>query len=201
MDIVKLQTRVREGDGKSYTRKARSQGWIPAIYYGHDLEPKKIEVFHKDFATMVRNRQLTHLVDLGLENGGDSIAVIREVQRSVLRDNEFYHIDFMHVDMNEKVVVDVPLEIEGVPVGVKVDNGVLGHPVKTVKVECLPADIPENVTINVSELKIGESIHVRDVSIPKIVIKDAPEEVLAVVTPPTRVSETTAEESEEEAAS
>lgn len=192
---------MREGDGKSYTRKARSQGWIPAIYYGHDLEPKKIEVFHKDFATMVRAKQLTHLVDLGLENGGDSIAVIREVQRHALRDNDFYHIDFMHVDMNEKVVVDVPLEITGVPVGVKVDNGVLGHPIKSVKIECLPADIPETVTIDVSELKIGESIHARDISIPNITIKDAPEEVLAVVTPPTRVAETTAEEGEEEAAS
>ncbi|MFP4162992.1 MAG: 50S ribosomal protein L25 [Chitinispirillaceae bacterium] len=194
MDIIKLQTRKREGVGKSYTRKARTQGWVPANYYGHGQEATSIEVSHKEFATLVRNKQLTHLVDLGLEGGDDSIAVIREVQRNVLKDDDFYHIDFMHVAMNETVVVDIPLELSGTPVGVKVDKGVLGHPIKSVKVECLPKDIPEKITVDVTELKINESIHARDISVPDVVIKDAPEEVVAVVTPPTRVGTTAAEE-------
>ncbi len=185
MDIVKLQARVREGAGKSYTRKARAQGWVPAIYYGHDQEPKKIEVAYRDFATLARKKQLTHLIDLGLA-GEDSIAVVREVQRHVLKDTLFYHVDFMHVAMNEKVVVEVPLELTGIAFGVKNDNGVLGHPIKVVKVECLPRDIPEKVSIDVSELKIGDSIHVKDVSFPNFTIKDSPDEVLAVVTHGTR---------------
>ena len=193
MEIIKLQARERDGAGKSYTRKARASGWIPAVYYGHDREPKKIEVPHKEFATVVRGRKTTHLFDLGL--GGDSIAVIREIQRRVLKDTDFFHLDFMHVDMNEKVVVEVPLELTGVSIGVKDDNGVLGHPLKVVRIECLPADIPENVSIDVTALKIGDSIHVRDVSIPNLTLKHAPEDVLAVVTHPTReVVEKPAEE-------
>jgi len=184
VEIIKLQARERDGVGKSYTRKARASGWIPAVYYGHDREPVKIEVPHREFATVVRGRKTTHLFDLGL--GSDSIAVIREIQRRVLKDNDFFHLDFMHVDMNEKVTVEVPLELTGVSIGVKDDNGVLGHPLKVVKVECLPADIPEKVSIDVTALKIGDSIHVRDVSIPSLTLKHAPEDVLAVVTHPTR---------------
>lgn len=196
MEIIKLQARERSGSGKSYTRKARAAGWIPAVYYGHDREPKSIEVPHRDFATVVRGKKTTHLFDLGL--GADTIAVIRQIQRQVLKDDVYLNLDFMHVNMKEKVVVDVPLEFSGVSIGVKDDNGVLGHPFKTVKVECLPADIPEKIAIDISALRIGDSIHVRDVSMPNLIFKHAPEDVLAVVTHPTR--EAVASPTEEETA-
>jgi len=197
LEIVKLQARERGSVGKSYTRKARAQGWIPAVYYGQG-EPRKIEVPHREFAAVVRARQTTHLIDLGL--GAGSIAVIRETQRHVLKDDFFYHLDFFHVDMSKKVTTDVHLEFVGVPVGVKDDGGVLGHPLKAVKVECLPADIPEKLSVDVSALKIGDSIHVRDISVPNLTLKHAPEEVLAVVTHPTRESSAAAATAEGEAA-
>ncbi|GBU22587.1 LSU ribosomal protein L25p [Fibrobacteres bacterium R8-0-B4] len=187
MEIVKLKARERSSAGKSYTRKARAAGWIPAVYYGQG-EPRKIEVPHKEFAAVVRAKQTTHLIDLGLGEG--AIAVIRETQRHVLKDDLFYHLDFFHVDMSKKVTTDVHLEFVGVPVGVKDDGGVLGHPLKAVRVECLPADIPEKLSVDVSALKIGDSIHVRDISVPNLTLKHAPDDVLAVVTHPTR--ETTA---------
>jgi large subunit ribosomal protein L25 len=180
-----LQARERASAGKSYTRKARAQGWIPAVYYGQG-EPRKLEVPHREFAAVVRARQTTHLIDLGLGEG--AIAVIRETQRHALKDDLFYHLDFFHVDMSKKVSTEVPLEFVGVAVGVKDDGGVLGHPLKSVRVECLPADIPEKVSVDVSALKIGDSIHVRDLSIPNLTLKHAPDEVLAVVTHPTRES-------------
>jgi large subunit ribosomal protein L25 len=195
LEIVKLKARERSSVGKSYTRKARAQGWIPAVYYGQG-EPRKIEVPHREFAAVVRAKQTTHLIDLGLGEG--AIAVIRETQRHVLKDDLFYHLDFFHVDMSKKVTTDVHLEFVGVPVGVKDDGGVLGHPLKTVKVECLPADIPEKLSVDVSALKIGDSIHVRDISVPNLTLKHAPEEVLAVVTHPTR--ETAAAPAEGDAA-
>jgi large subunit ribosomal protein L25 len=200
LEIVKLQARDRTGAGKSYTRKARAQGWIPAVYYGHGVEPRKIEVSHREFATVVRAKKNKHIIDLGLGEG--TVAVIREIQNDKLRDGVFYHLDFMHVDMNVKVTVDVPLEFIGVPIGVKDDGGVLGHPHKTVKIECLPALIPENLPIDVAALKIGDAIHVRDISIPNLTLKYAPEEVLAVVTHPTReaAASTAAEEGEAAAA-
>jgi large subunit ribosomal protein L25 len=183
LDIIKLKTRTRIGSGKSYTRKARSQGWVPAIYYGKKTEPVSIEVDEHEFATIVRRRHLTHLIDLGLgQKQGESIAVIKEVQRHVIKDLFFYHIDFQHVAMNEKVTVHCPVEVLGLAIGVKDENGVLGNPVKSLIIECLPMDIPEKISIDVSALHVGDSIHVRDISVPKISIKDSPEEVVAVVT-------------------
>ena len=70
MDIIKLKTRPRSGSGKSYTRKARMQGWVPAIYYGRNHEPVNIEVDGKEFATIVRTKKLTHLIDLGIGSNG-----------------------------------------------------------------------------------------------------------------------------------
>jgi len=140
---------------------------------------------------------MTHLVDLGLEsNGAKSIAVIKETQRHVVKDSLFYHIDFQHVDMNEKVVVHCPVHIVGLAIGVKDESGVLGNPVKSVNIECLPMDIPENITVDVSGLHVGDSIHIRDISVPNITIKESADEVVAVVTHATRevVEEAPAEE-------
>ena len=197
MEIINLTARPRTGSGKSYTRKARAQGWVPAIYYGRNVDPVRIEVNQKEFATVVRTRKLTHLINLGIGKANDdSIAVIREVQRHVIKNDVFFHIDFHHVAMNEKVIVEVPVILTGLAIGVKDFSGILGSPVKVVKVECMPMDIPENVTIDVTALNVGDSIHVRDVVIPNLTLKDAPEEVLAVVAHSTREVETAAAEGE-----
>ena len=190
LEIIKLKARPRTGSGKSYTRKTRLDGWVPAIYYGEGREPEMIEVDKKEFHTLVRGRKLTHLIDLGLSEGNvPSIAVVREVQRHVIRDDTFFHIDFQHVAMDKKVIVDCPLELTGIAIGVKDSGGVLGHPVKKIKIECMPTEIPEKISIDVSNLAIGDSIHVRDVSIPNVVIKSPGDEVIAVVTHPTREEE------------
>lgn len=187
MEIIKLTSRQRSGTGKSYTHKARVQGWVPAVYYGHNRSSLSIEVDAKEFATLVRKRKTTHLVDLGLgKSQDDSIAVIKDIQRHVIKSESFIHIDFQHVAMNEKVTVRVPVELAGIPIGVKDSHGILDHPVKTVHIECFPMDIPEKVVVDVTALNIGNSIHVRDVVVPNITIKESPDEVLATVTHPTR---------------
>lgn len=182
MDVVKLDARERAGTGKSYTRKARASGWIPAVYYGHNEPVKHIEVNAREFGALVRAKQTTHLIDLGLGDDGVSVAVIKEIQKDVIKRGVYKHIDFQHVSMGERVTVNVPLEIVGTPVGVKDEDGLLEHPVRVVSVECLASEIPEKVTIDVSGLHVGDSIHVKDVVVEKLVLKDAPEEVLAVVT-------------------
>ena len=190
MEIIKLKSRPRTGCGKSYTRKVRQQGWVPAVYYGEGRKPVIIEVDKKEFSAVVRGRKLTHLFDLGLSGGQDaSIAVVREVQRHVVNDDLFLNVDFQHVAMDKKVTVDCPLELTGIPIGVKEAGGVLGRPVKKLTIECMPTEIPEKISIDVSHLEIGDSIHVRDVKFPNLVIKASPDEVLAVVTHPTREEE------------
>ncbi len=190
MDIIKLKTRLRTGSGKSYARKTRLQGWVPAIYYGEKKEPMSIEVDNREFAAIVRGKKLTHLIDLGIAGEQESsVAVIRDIQRHVIKDDWFLHIDFQRVAMDKTVTVDCPVELVGIPVGVKDSGGVLGHPIKRVKIECMPTDIPDKISIDVSQLRIGDSIHFRDVVIPNITIKAPGDEVVAVVTHPTREEE------------
>ena len=188
MDIIKLNARPRAGSGKSYTRKVRITGWIPAIYYGHNTQPKTIEINGSEFTTLVRQKKTRSLFSLlGLtEEAGETVAIIKEIQRDILDRKKFLHIDFQRVAMDEKVTVDVPVELVGLPpIGVKEMGGVLQHSAKTIKVECLPANIPEKITVDVAALKIGDSIHIRDITVPSAVIKDSPDEVVAVVIQPT----------------
>jgi large subunit ribosomal protein L25 len=187
VDIIKISTRKRNGTGKSYTRKIRQSGWVPAIYYGHNQEPVTCEVDSNDLWTIVRKKQTTHLFNLNLdENGGDSIAVIKELQRHVIKDSVFYHVDFQHVNMNEAITVECPIEIVGISIGVKDDGGILGHSVQKLRIECLPANIPEKITVDVSNLRVGDSIHVRDLAVENVQIKNSPDEVIATVSAPSQ---------------
>lgn len=187
MEVIKLSARKRTGSGKSYTRKARAAGWIPAVCYGHGETTEAIEVDARDFGRVMRNKLSNHVFDLGL--GGDAAfnAIIKEIQPHVIKRDTYLHVDFQHVNMNERVVAHCPLEIVGIPVGVK-EGGVLEHPVKEVLVECMPHQIPEKVTVDVAALKIGQSIHVRDIQLAVGVIKDSPDEVVAVVSLPGKAS-------------
>lgn len=189
MDIVKLKARPRTGIGKSCTRKIRATDWIPAVYYGHNLKTENIEVSAPEFRALVRARKQGFLIDLGLPGSDAAVAVVKEIQRDPIRTMFFLHIDFQHVSMTEKITVQCRVEVTGVPVGVKEEGGILEHPVKELTIECLPMDIPEKIVVDVGELKMGDSIHVKDLSVPKVTIKNAPEEVVALVARPTKEEE------------
>jgi large subunit ribosomal protein L25 len=190
VDIVKLEVRKRSQTGKSYARKARSSGWIPASYYGHDREPQNIEVNAREFGVILRKKQRTHLIDLGVDGeNGDSIVIIRDVQRHPVMYMHVLHIDFQKVAMDEEVTVECPIEIVGMPREVMDGTGILGHPVQRLTISCFPMNIPEKIEVDVSELEIGHSIHVRDLSVENVTIKDNPDEVVATVTHPAKEPE------------
>jgi large subunit ribosomal protein L25 len=180
VEVIKLSARKRTGSGKSYTRKARAAGWIPAVSYGHGKETVAIEIDAKEFASIVRKKQTTHLFDLGLGSDKETGAIIKEVQPHVIKRDTYLHVDFQQVNVNERVVIHCPVVLEGVAAGVK-EGGILEHPVRELQIECMPHLIPENVKIDISSLKIGQSIHVRDINLGTAVIKDSPDEVIAVV--------------------
>jgi len=190
VEIVKLKARPRNGTGKSYTRKIRQQGWIPGIYYGHNMEPRNIEINAKEFGALLRAGKTTHLIDLELSDmEGESIAIIKEIQREVLLTDHIQHIDFQHTSLNEEVAVRVPLEIVGIPVGVLQEEGVLNHPNQFLTVRCLARDIPEKITVNVANLHVGDAIQVKDISVPNGTIENAADEVVASVTRASKIEE------------
>jgi large subunit ribosomal protein L25 len=201
LEIVKIKARARSGSGKSYATKVRNSGWIPANYYGHDMKPQNIEINKIEFSAVERAGKTAHLIDLGLTAAeGESVAIIKEIQREVIKSEIILHVDFQHTSLNEEVTVQVPLVLTGTPEGVMQDDGVLNHPGQFLSVVCLARNIPEKITVDVSRLKVGESIHVKDISVPDCKFAQAPEDVIASVTRASKIEEVAATAATGEAA-
>jgi len=166
VDKIKLTARVRNGSGKSYTRKARAAGWIPAAYYGFGVEPLKVEVNAHEFGLIVSRKQHNKLVELAGEGlPKDAVAVIREKQRDAVKDQVFYHIDFQRVDSKRPIKARSFLKLVGNSEAIKT-GAILNQAMYEVDVEGMPNKIPEIVELDISNLKAGESAVAGDVKLP-----------------------------------
>lgn len=180
---VKMKAQLREERGKQAAKRLRNSGLIPAVVYGHKEETIPISVDAHEFARMLREEKGDNvIIDLRWDKTSKK-AIIKEVQRNPVT-SEVIHIDFQHLIAKEKIEIDVPIQLTGTAVGVKEENGVLEHVLRKVSVRCFPKDIPSHVELDVSGLKIGESIHVSDLTIKGVEIMARPEEpVVMVITP------------------
>lgn len=192
-----ITAQTRDEIGKGAARTARRGGRVPGILYGHGEESMALSVDARELQKLVSTISVDNtIVDLDMD--GESYQVlIRELQKHPFRD-EFLHIDFFHVAMDEKIHVEIPILLTGVSTGVKNKGGVLDHQLRELEVYCLPGNIPEKVEIDVSELDIGDSVHVRDITLPDIeILTDLDRSVVAVLAP-TVIEEDEEEEPEEE---
>jgi large subunit ribosomal protein L25 len=175
----------REASGKGAARTERRRGRIPGILYGHGEDSISLSVDATDLEKLVHAISIENtIVDLDVKGAGQPYKVlIRELQRHPFKD-EYLHIDFFHVAMDEKIFVEVPIVLRGVPTGVRNKGGVLDHQLRELEVFCLPGNIPEKIEIDVSDLDIGDSIHVRDLVLTDVEIEaDADRSVVAVLAP------------------
>jgi large subunit ribosomal protein L25 len=164
---VKLKAETRTAVGRSAARKLKAQGAIPAIVYGGKNKPQPLQVLARDIRAMLSHASGENIL-VELEIAGEAAnrtALVQEIQHSPLG-GDILHIDFHAVSMDEKIHADVPLEATGIPNGVKNFGGLLEQSLKTLSVECLPRDLPDRITVDVSNLNIGDSIHVREIQMP-----------------------------------
>jgi large subunit ribosomal protein L25 len=189
-----LTVTLRHEQGKGVARKLRAAGKVPGVVYGSGAEPRPVVLDGKMFELLVRAGGHHGLIDLSFEGGAEPIkALVREIQvHPVSRAVE--HVDLQQVSMRERIRIEVPIVLVGKPEGVKTHGGILEHNLRNVEVECLPGDIPEQIEIDVSQLNIGQALHVSDLSIPKVVILAHAETAIATVSLPA------AERAHEEAA-
>ena len=164
---VKLTAQRREATGRSAIRKLKARGIVPAIVYGGKDKPQPLQVSRRDSSLMLSHASGENiLVELEIAGEkGSRMAMIQEIQHSPLG-GDVLHVDFHTVSMDEKIEADVPLEPVGVANGVKNFGGLLEQSLRTLEVECLPRDLPDKITVDVSALDIGDSIHVRDIQLP-----------------------------------
>lgn len=158
----------REGTGKGAARTARREGRVPGILYGHGEESIPLSVDARDLQRLVHSVSIENtIVDLTLQGTRQPYKVlIREIQRHPTRE-QYLHVDFFHVAMDEKISLAVPIVLIGEPVGVKVKGGIVDHQMRELEVYCLPGEIPEKIEVEVSSLDIGDAVHVRDLRVPE----------------------------------
>jgi large subunit ribosomal protein L25 len=195
MKSVKLTAFPRELSKRLGVKKVRTNGRIPAVIYGRHNKPQNLEVASKDLEQVIHTAHSEILlVNLAVDKG-NRLALVRDIQHHPLS-GKMLHVDFQEVAENEKVTAMVPVETTGEAVGVKTGGGVLEHVLFKVKVRATPQDLPEVINIDVTNLQIGQSIHIGEIQVPAGVEivgkKEAP--VVAVAAPLTEAQEAAATE-------
>jgi large subunit ribosomal protein L25 len=191
MATVELKVKVREGVGKESAKKVRGAGMIPAVLYGEGAEPLAIAVNSKEFYPVIRTKARGNVIlDLAIEGADRGVckAIIREVQYHPVR-RDIIHVDFQHISMTKEIVVKVPIMVVGESVGVKSHGGILEHLLREVEVQCLPASIPDQVTVDVSELDIGDSLQVKHLAIEGVKLVTDPDSSVVTIVAPTVIEE------------
>jgi large subunit ribosomal protein L25 len=185
MKEIVLRARPRVQSGKEYARKLRRNGFVPAVLYGPETETKHLEVETKTFLALVRGglgeNVIVTLLSDDTEEGKRKV-LVREVQRDPVTGNVL-HVDFHQISLTKKLTIQVPIHLVGTPVGVD-DGGILQHALRDLEIECLPSAIPEKIEVDVSHLKIGDSVHVGDVTVENAeILSDSKSSVVSVVPP------------------
>jgi large subunit ribosomal protein L25 len=168
MKSVNLNAFPRTQTRRGEVKKLRDSGRVPAVIYGRQQKPQNLEINYTEFRNLLLHSVSENvLVDLVVKDDArpKRLALVQEIQRHPL-EGKFIHVDFHEVAENEHVIVQVPVETSGEAAGVKNDGGVLEHVLHKVKVRALPKDLPETLVLDVTELKIGQSIHIGDIKPP-----------------------------------
>jgi large subunit ribosomal protein L25 len=165
---VKLKAEPRQDVGRSAVRKLKARGFIPAVIYGGNDKPQPLQVSARDVNAMMSQASGENVL-VELEIGGDGqsrTALVQEIQHSPVG-GEIRHVDFHAISMDQMIEAEVPLEPVGTAVGVKTFGGLLEQSLRALAIECLPADLPDRITVDVSHLNIGDAIHVREIQLPQ----------------------------------
>lgn len=183
MAVVKLKATTRNDQEHSALRKIRESGHVPAVVYGKRKESKSIAVNSVDLIKTIRDEGKNAIISLDVENDSSVDVILHDYQMNPIKD-ELVHVDFYIVNMSEEMDVEVPLHLEGEAKGSK-SGGVLQQPLYELQVRAKPGNIPEEITIDVSKLEIGDSIAIADLPKGKNYefLDDADTTVVTVVQP------------------
>ncbi|MES1168334.1 MAG: 50S ribosomal protein L25, partial [Oleiharenicola lentus] len=186
MKKFQLTVTNREGTGRSASRRLRKAEKIPAILYGKHTKPETLAVNAPEFVKLLKEiAGRAALIELKRDAGASALSFLQEVQRDPITDR-YLHVDLQEVKENEKMVISVLVRVTGEAYGVKTEGGVLDTATKRLRIRTLPKDLPDFIEVNVTELKMGEAIHVSELKpIAGVEYLDTPgQAVVLCVAPP-----------------
>jgi large subunit ribosomal protein L25 len=191
MATVSLSANSRDVKGKGAARTLRSQGQIPAVIYGHGRDPQSLALNARDLDKMLSHIQAESTVIEVTVGGHTAKTLIREIQRHPIK-RQILHVDFQALVAGEKVTVSIPIVLTGTPEGVRLEGGVLDQTLREIEIEVDPSNIPDHVEYDVTNMVIGDSVHISDLKVPEgVEVQDDPETSVAVLAAPRAVIEET----------
>ncbi len=201
MEEIILEVESRQEIGRAKVKLLKNAQFIPAVIYVKGKESLPIKVLNRDLLRLIHEHRVESAV-INVKFKDDKKAksrpcLIKELQQDPVTDNVI-HVDFNEISLTEAIKVNVPVVAKGEPVGVKQEGGALEHILWEVEVECLPTEIPEEIEVDVSALKIGDSIHVKDLKIASsIKVINDPESIIVTVAAPMKEEVAAVAEGEE----
>jgi large subunit ribosomal protein L25 len=190
MASASLSAEARTETGKGVARKLRAAGRVPAVVYGHARQPQALSLQTRELEKLLSSISTgSTVVELGL-GGAITKTLIREVQRHPFK-KQILHVDFQELVAGEKVTVEIPLVFVGTPEGVRLSGALLEQILHSIEVRVDPANIPNHIDVDVVNLGMGHSLHVRDLVLPEglEVLSDEDATICAVIAPRAVVEE------------
>ena len=175
-----LEAEVRKTGSKQARKIVRKEGKVPGVFYSKRDAPIHLSVSEKALSSLVYTAE-THLISLKV-NEKELDCVIKDIQFDPITD-KVVHFDLIGLTTGEKFQLEVPVQLNGTPLGIK-EGGIIQHLIHKLEIECLPKDIPQHININISELNIGDAIHVKDLSFENITFLNPKDSVIVSVTHP-----------------
>jgi large subunit ribosomal protein L25 len=201
MAQVTLSAQVREAKGKGAARKLRRDKRVPAVFYGPKASPTLLSVSYSDLQALIKSTTSENIIlqlQIQSDHGVEAHSVIlKELQADPIKP-VYYHADFYEIAMDKELTIDIALELVGTPAGI-VKGGMLQHVKRELQVSCLPGNMVESIQVDVSNLDIGDAVHVKDIILPAgIKSLEDEDETIALVAVPHAPAEEVKEAVEEE---
>jgi large subunit ribosomal protein L25 len=188
MEEIFLEAELREGKGRAKSKDLRDSGYLPSVVYFHGKDAVSVKVSRSALLKLVHQHRLESVI-INLKIKDDKKAkgrpcLVKEIQYDPVRE-DIIHIDFNEISLTEAIKVNVPVATKGEAIGVKQEGGSLEHLLWEVEVECLPTNIPKEIQVDITALKMGDALHVKDIVFPPGVksLNDPAAVVLHVVAP------------------
>lgn len=188
MEELFLDAEIREEIGKGKTKGLRDKGFIPAVIYADGKKASALKLSHRQLLQLVHQHRIEGVI-INVNIKGDEKhkphpCLIKEIQYGPVR-GEIVHVDFNRISLTKAIKVNIPIVAKGEPVGVKLEGGSLEHILWEIEVECLPANLPKAIEVDVTSLKMGDSIHIKDIVVPSGVkiLNDPGAIILSVIAP------------------
>ena len=184
MQQAKLEVQQRNAFGKQSARDLRKEGGVPAVLYGRAQDTVAIQLDARTFRQFLRTYGENVIINMEVSAGNTETVIIKEIQRHPVDKHRLIHADFIRISLDEPVTSAVPVVLVGSPPGVQ-EGGVLEFPLRQVSLNCLPMQMPNEITIDVGHLDIGDAVHVSELTLDEeIDILDEPERIIATVSQP-----------------